>query len=122
MTSIAGPLLAFVAVVAAIPLALWLLKRTPIGQAASPGGPRLVGQLPLAPNQRVVTVEVGHGEHRRWLVLGVSPAGIRTLHDMPPQADLPAAPSPAGFAQLLARHRAGQAQPGTTPPGGDDGR
>jgi flagellar protein FliO/FliZ len=49
MTSFAGPLLAFVAVLALIPLALWGLKRTPMGQAASGSGLRLVGQLPLAP-------------------------------------------------------------------------
>ena len=113
MTGFAGPLLAFIAVLAVIPLALWLLKRTPMGQAASGGGLRLVGQLPLAPNQRVVTVEVGSGEARRWLVLGVTPAGIHTLHDMAPQADVPAAAGPVlpGFAQLLARQRTLAATP-----------
>jgi len=114
MTSFAGPLLAFVAILALIPVALWLLKRTPMGQAAAAGGLRLVAQLPLAPNQRVVTVEVGTGEARRWLVLGVTPQGIRTLHEMAPQADVPA-PPPAMpvFAQLLARQRASQPlQPG----------
>ncbi len=82
-------LLAFAFVVALIPIALWLLRRTPLG--AAHGGPvRVVAALPLAPNQRLVTVEVGHGDERRWLVLGVTPQGISTLHAMAPQADAPA--------------------------------
>jgi len=106
-TPVLGPLLAFAAVVALIPLALWLLKRTPLG-AGSAGGSamRVVAALPLAPNQRLVTVEVGSGEDRRWLVLGVTPGGINTLHTMPPQAEPVARITPTGpFAQLLARQQ-----------------
>ena len=116
-TSILGPLAAFVAILVLIPVALWLLKRTPIGAAASVGHMRLVASLPLAPNQRIVTVEVGQGDDRKWLVLGVTPAGITTLHTMPPQADVPAAPQHAlPFAQLLARTKASAA--GKEPDGG----
>ena len=99
----------FLAILAMIPLALWLLKRTPAvrGAGAASGVMRHVATLPLAPNQRLVTVEVGAGEDRKWLVLGVTPAGITTLHTMPPQADVPAPPQHAlPFAQLLARTRA----------------
>ena len=101
-----GPLASFIAVLALIPVALWLLKRTPLGaSAAASSGLRVVASLPLAPNQRLLTVEVGQGNDRQWLVLGVTPAGIRTLHTMPPQAEVPAAASTAsmGFAQLLGR-------------------
>jgi flagellar protein FliO/FliZ len=101
-------LLWFVVVVATIPLALWLLKRTPVGAAASACAPmRTVAVLPLAPGQRLMTVEVGQGEQRRWLVLGVTAQQITTLHEMAPGAD-PATPSPAGlsFTQLLAQVRA----------------
>ena len=103
--SFIGPLAAFVLILALIPVALWLLKRTPLGAAASSGPVRLVGALPLAANQRIVTVEVGAGDDRRWLVLGVTPAGIHTLHTLPPQASAPVAPGAARplFAQLLAR-------------------
>jgi flagellar protein FliO/FliZ len=61
----------------------------------------------LSPNQRLVTVEVGQGDDRRWLVLGVSPAGISTLHSLPPQAETPAAApgSASVFAQLLQRQQ-----------------
>jgi len=108
-------LLWFFAVIALIPVALWLLKRSPIaglgGLAAGRGGtPRLVATLPVAPQSRLVTVEVGQGEDRLWLVLGVTAQGIRTLHTMVPQADeaLPSPPPPAAaFAQLLGRLRQG---------------
>ena len=93
----------FVAVLALIPLALWLIKRTPAGGGLNQGLMRSIAVLPLAPNQRLVTVEVGRGEARRWLVLGVSAQGIHTLCEMAPQDDSPAAPPPTPFAQLLAR-------------------
>jgi flagellar protein FliO/FliZ len=101
-------LLAFVAVVALIPIALWLLRRTPIGGASAVhGGLRTVAMLPLSTSQRIVTVEVGEGADRRWLVLGVTPSSIVTLHTLPPQADAPAMPAPTGFGQILERLRAG---------------
>jgi flagellar protein FliO/FliZ len=75
----------FAVVVAAIPLALWLFKRTAIGAAATtPGAMRTVAALALGPGQRVVTVEIGHGAERRWLVLGVTAQQITTLHEMAP--------------------------------------
>jgi flagellar protein FliO/FliZ len=104
-----SPLLWFAAIVAMIPLALWLLKRTPLGGASAGNVMRTVAALPLSPNQRLLTVEVGQGEDRRWLVLGVSPGSITTLHTLPPQAEadsagsaLPAGAHPA-FAQILGR-------------------
>jgi flagellar protein FliO/FliZ len=112
-SSFIGPLAAFALILALIPAALWLLKRTPLGGAASGTAMRLVGALPLAPNQRIVTVEVGSGDDRRWLVLGVTPAGINTLHTLAPQADAPVATAPTlpAFAQLLQRQQRGSGSP-----------
>ena len=106
----------FIAIVALIPLALWLLKRTPLGGASSGGVMRSVAVLPLSTSQRIVTVEVGQGEARRWLVLGITPNSITTLHTMEAQADTAAGTAPAmtGFAQVLANLRQG--------PGSNDGR
>jgi flagellar protein FliO/FliZ len=100
----------FLGVIALIPVALWLLKRSPVmglGQHKA-GTPRTVALLPLASQHKLVTVEVGQGEDRLWLVLGISPQGIRTLHTMLPQADadVGAAPPPAAtFQHLLSRLR-----------------
>ncbi len=103
-------LLWFGVVIALIPLALWLLKRTPLGGLGQghAGTPRLVATLPLAPQSRLVTVEIGQGDERVWLVLGVTAQGIRTLHTMVPQmeeAPVPPPPPAAAFAQLLGRLR-----------------
>jgi flagellar protein FliO/FliZ len=103
-------LLWFFAVVALIPVALWLLKRTPLAGAGSgrAGTPRPVAVLPLSAQHKLVTVEVGQGEDRLWLVLGVSSQGVRTLHTMAAQAEAaatPGAPPAAAFAQLLSRLR-----------------
>ena len=115
-TSLIGPLAAFLLILALIPAALWLLKRSGLGKFSAVGANaslRVVATLGLAPNQRIVTVEVGSGDERRWLVLGVTPAGIQTLHTLPPQAE-PAVAMPGAqpiFAQLLARQQRGTAPP-----------
>jgi len=109
------PLLWFIAILAMIPLALWLLKRTPMGGAAAQGTMRTIAALPLSPSQRLLTVEVGQGDDRRWLVLGVTAQSITTLHTMAPQADAPASPActpPAPFAQLLGTLRKDKGAPG----------
>jgi len=108
MTPGLGSLFWFVAIVAAIPFALWLLKRTPVG-AGGMRGMRSVAVLPLSASQRIVTVEVGSGDSRCWLVLGVTPNGISTLHTMLPQeeAALPLPTPTTAFAQLLSRLRRG---------------
>jgi flagellar protein FliO/FliZ len=102
-------LLWFVAIVAAIPFALWLLKRTPLGGGGSAGLMKSVAMLPLSTSQRIVTVEVGSGDERRWLVVGVTPTAITTLHTMAPSTPAvepaPGAIQPASFAQLFARVR-----------------
>jgi flagellar protein FliO/FliZ len=98
-----GPLLWFGAIVVLIPAALWLLKRTPLAGAGG-GALRTVAVLPLSASQRIAIVEIGHGPHKRWLVLGVSAQGIHRLATMEPQAEAtPGAQPPADFAQLLAR-------------------
>ena len=109
-------LLWFCAIVAAIPVALWLLKRTPLGGGAGAGVMRSVAMLPLSTSQRIVTVEVGSGEERRWLVLGVTPGSITTLHTMAPQESAAAPGAPAvmhpAFAQILGRLRRGDPKDG----------
>ena len=99
----------FIAIIAMIPLALWLLKRTPMGGGATQGLLRSIAVLPVSQNQKLLTVEVGSGDERRWLVLGVTPSAITTLHTMAPATPAvqpsPDAIAPASFAQLFARVR-----------------
>jgi flagellar protein FliO/FliZ len=104
-------LLWFGVVLALIPAALWLVKRSGLAAGVARrahAGPRLTGSLALGPQQRVVTVEVGEGPERRWLVLGVTPQQITTLHTLtsPPCA----AQAPSGGGAVAATGRAGFAQ------------
>ena len=111
MTGGLNSLIWFIAIIAMIPVALWLLKRSPMMAGAGQGVLKSVAALPLSQNQRIVTVEVGSGEERRWLVLGVTPQSITTLHTMAPQdvATLPGAPGAVAaeppFVQLLNRFK-----------------
>lgn len=102
-------LLWFCAIVALIPASLWFLKRTPLGGAGGAGVMKSIASLPLSTSQRIVTIEVGTGDEKRWLVLGVTPASITTLHSMTPQS-VAATPGPEpaqhpAFAQILGRFR-----------------
>ena len=101
-------LLWFIAIIALIPATLWFLKRTPLGGAGGSGVMKSIASLPLSTSQRIVTVEVGSGEERRWLVLGITPSSITTLHTMAAQAVEATPPGAAGevhpaFAQILGR-------------------
>ena len=106
-----------VVVVAAIPATLWFVKRSPMGQGPVPGAARTVAVLPLSTSQRVVTVEIGRGDQRLWLVLGVTPQGITNLHAMAPQDDgpLPTATPAATLEPLLQRLRRSSKDGNATP-------
>jgi flagellar protein FliO/FliZ len=94
--------LALAAVLAAIPVAVWLLKRLGAGGAAPMAGLQVVGQMPLGAGQRVVVLQAGE----RWLLLGVTGSNITRLGTLPRpagDADNVGAATPAGFAALLAR-------------------
>ena len=116
MPNALSSLLWFIAILALIPATLWFVKRTPLGGGGGGGVMKSIASLPLSTSQRIVTVEVGNGEDRRWLVLGITPSSITTLHTMAAQTveSTPrgAGEVPPGFAQILGRFR----RPGT---GGD---
>ncbi|MGY0197777.1 FliO/MopB family protein [Leptothrix sp. BB-4] len=103
MTSSWTALLWLIVVVAAIPAALWLLKRSGmagrLGAGAGGIGLKQVGALVLGPQQRVVAVEVGSGDQRQWLLLGVTPQQISTLQVLP---QWPGAAEPVGATNLPA--------------------
>ncbi|MET0507212.1 MAG: flagellar biosynthetic protein FliO [Burkholderiaceae bacterium] len=103
-SSIIQALLAFGAVVAAIPLALALIRRSRNLGAGRRRIIQLAGGLSLGPRERIAVVEVGG----RWLVVGVTGASINLLATLDePPADLAARGSPAPadgvFARLLAQ-------------------
>ncbi len=109
MTASLMPLVAFLFVIAMIPVALWLMKRAGIGGAAPAGGVlRHVAQLSLGTSQRVTVVEIAVGAERHWLVLGVTGERVTQLASYPAPDIVPGTPAPAHAAtvnQLIARWR-----------------
>jgi flagellar protein FliO/FliZ len=76
--SVLPALLAFAAVIALIPIALWVLKRLQSGPVGAPRAVTLAGGLSLGPRERIVIVEA---EGRRWLV-GVTAQSIGLLAEL----------------------------------------
>lgn len=58
---------------------LWLLRRLSATGGAGAGLMRVVAGIAVGPRERVVVVEVGEV----WLVLGVAPGQVSTLHQLP---------------------------------------
>ncbi len=79
-------------------LAAYLLRRLNGGRGFGGNGPlRLIGGLMISPRERIIIVEVGD----TWLVVGVGPGQIRTLHTMPKGEVLPFSADEKPFGQWL---------------------
>lgn len=72
-------------VLAAILLVAWLLKRMNVAQQGTGNMLKVLGGVAIGQRERVVLVEVND----TWLVVGVGPGQIRTLHTLP-KSELPA--------------------------------
>jgi flagellar protein FliO/FliZ len=88
-------------VLGVIAAAAWLLKRIAPRAYGSSSMLRVIAGAAVGQRERVVIVEVG----TTWLVVGVAPGCVNTLHQMPrpPEAASTAAASdaPSPFAQFL---------------------
>jgi flagellar protein FliO/FliZ len=91
-------------VLAAIVLVAWLLKRLNTSKLGGGNQLKVLGGVAIGQRERIVLVEVSD----TWLVVGVGPGQIRTLHTLHKQ-ELPGSANPAGapvsadnkFANLL---------------------
>jgi len=87
-TGWAGLLMWFVLVLALIPVSLWLLKRSRMGQGlAGLRGPepvKVLHQTALGQGQRLVLVSVGQGPQTQHLLVGVTPQHIQLVHTVAP--------------------------------------
>ena len=91
-------------VVAAILASAWLARRAGLTQRGGGSLLRQVASLPVGPRQSIVVVEVDN----TWLVVGVGPNQLNTLHTLPagqlPEAStLPAAAFAAKLGPALNR-------------------
>jgi len=98
-------------------LCAWLARRFGLQRFGGGHVVKVVSNSSVGQRERVVVVEVG----ATWLVLGVTPSQINTLHTLPAQA-VPQAPASAGaertptnpldlFAQKLRESLTGKTRP-----------
>jgi flagellar protein FliO/FliZ len=93
--------LALSLIVALLAGTAWLARKVSGGKRFGQGGMKVVGGVALGPRERIVLLEVGD----EWLVIGIVPGQIRTLHRMAkgnpmPENDLPVS-AEIPFAQWL---------------------
>lgn len=69
-------------VLGAIVLVAWLLKRINLPQQGGRNLLKVVSGVAVGQRERIVLVEVGD----TWLVVGVAPGSVRTLHTLPRSA------------------------------------
>ncbi len=99
LMGVAQVLFALLLVLFAIFACAWLLRRFGPGQFGGNAHMRVVGGVMVGPKERVVIVEV----QGTWLVLGVTPTAISTLHSVNKPEDLSPASVPlsVNFAERL---------------------
>lgn len=103
-SNIAQIIFSLLLVLAAIMLVAWLLKRVNAAQLGSGNLLKILGNVAIGQRERIVLVEVKD----TWLVVGVGPGQIRTLHTLQKQEVLSPnnpvpdpMPSENKFAKLL---------------------
>lgn len=57
----------------------WLARKISGGKGFGQGGMKLIGGVAVGPRERIVLLEIGD----TWLVVGIVPGQIRTLHRLP---------------------------------------
>ena len=86
--SILQVIVSLLLVLAAVVLVAWILKRINLPQRTAGNLLKVQATLAVGQRERIVLVEVND----TWLVVGVAPGQVRTLHSMP-KADLPDVPA-----------------------------
>lgn len=91
---------ALILIVGLLAATAWMARKVSGGKGFGQAGLKVIGGVALGPRERIVLVEVGDD----WLVIGVVPGQIRTLHLLA-KGSLPEGALPAGadkpFAQWL---------------------
>lgn len=92
-TAFVQAMLGLALIIALLFLFAYMARRLLGGKGFGQGGLKLLGGVALGPKERIVLLEAGD----QWLVIGIVPGQIRTLHTMPKgelAPDTAAAPLP----------------------------
>jgi flagellar protein FliO/FliZ len=66
-------------VLAAVALVAWIMKRINLPQRGAASLLKVISGVAVGPRERVVLMEIND----TWLIVGVAPGQVRTLHTMP---------------------------------------
>lgn len=91
-------IIGLVLVVAAILISAWLARRAGLAGKQGTGVLQYVGGLSLSPRQRIVVLQI----EDTWLVVGVTPNQLISLHTLP-AGQIPQGASEGIFAGKLAQ-------------------
>ena len=104
--SLVPSLLAFLAVIAMIPVALWLMKRAQVLRPGTAGPLSIVAGLSMGPRERIAVIHAAG----RYLVVGITAQQMTLLAqldqwpgDTPSDTAPGAAPARSPFSRLLRR-------------------
>jgi flagellar protein FliO/FliZ len=75
--------LALLLIIGLLMATAWLARKVSGGKGFGQGGMKVIGGVALGPREKLVLVEVGD----TWLVIGLVPGQIRTLHQLPKGSD-----------------------------------
>ena len=100
---VAQVVIGLVVVLALVAALAWMLKRFSGLRGTGSGLIRVVSAAAVGQRERIVLVELGG----TWLLVGVAPGQVRSLHTMPKSESIAApdapAPADAGFSTWLRR-------------------
>lgn len=89
-------------VLAAVVLVGWLLKRMNLSQQGAGNQLKMIGGIAIGQRERIVLVELDD----TWIVVGVGPGQIRTLHTCAKPEGETAIPDPAASAESAGKFSA----------------
>jgi flagellar protein FliO/FliZ len=81
-------ILSLILVLGLVALVAWLMKRISLPQHGAASLLKVISGVGVGPRERIVLVEVND----TWLIVGVAPGQVRTLHTMP-KGQIPAQPA-----------------------------
>jgi flagellar protein FliO/FliZ len=113
VSSFGSSLITFIALIAAIPAVLWVLKRAQTRMVSAQSHLRTIGVLPMGPRERIALIELDD----KWVLVGITTHSIQTLTvmDKPEEntetpAPVPGIPTlpPSPFTTLLEKFKHGR--------------
>lgn len=112
VASLAQLLFGLIIVVGLIFGATWMMKKMGVKSSTHPQFLKIIATLAVSQRERIMLIEAGES----WLVVGVAPGRINTLHTLP-KGEIPVEPNQSGpaFAHILQKLKTAHTAPSAAP-------